>query len=158
MKTLIAYFSKFGNTRKVAEAIVETMRQAGEVRTVGIDRLAPSDFDGIDLVIVGSPTHAFSVPQEVRAVLDELPLAILGGKSVAAFDTTVKLWPLRHLRASPKLLGHLIRLGGTPIARPQTFFVQTKNPQKSGEIDLLLDGELDRARQWAGTILRQMQP
>jgi len=158
VKTLIVYFSKFGNTRKVAEAIAETMGQAGEARTVGIDRLAPSDFDAIDLVIVGSPTHAFSVPQEVRAVLNELPLAILGGKSVAAFDTTVRPWPLRYLRAAPKLLGHLTGLGGTPVARPQTFFVQTKNPQKSGEINLLLDGELDRARQWAGTILRQVRP
>ena len=79
MKTLVVYFSKFGNTRKLAEAIAERMRQAGETRVIGIDQLAASDFDGVDLVIMGSPTHAFSVPQEVRTVLDDLPLAILGG-------------------------------------------------------------------------------
>ena len=156
MKTLIVYFSKFGDTRKLAEAIAERMRQAGETRVIGIDQLAASDFDGVDLVIVGSPTHAFSVPEAVRTVLAELPLAILGGKSVAAFDTTVKLWPLRYLRASPKLLTHLTRLGGTSITRPHTFFVRTKNPQKSGEIDLLLGGETERAREWANAILRHV--
>lgn len=153
MRTLIVYFTKFGNTRKLAEAMAETMRRAGDARAVSIDQLAASDFEGVDLVVMGSPTHGFTVPEAVRTVLEALPLAILGGKSVAAFDTTVKLWPLRYLRASPKLLGHLTRLGGTPVAKPQTFFVQTKNPQKTGEIDLLLDGELERAREWAGKLL-----
>ncbi|HNS21397.1 MAG TPA: flavodoxin domain-containing protein [Sedimentisphaerales bacterium] len=152
MKTLIVYFSKFGNTRRLAEAMAETFQQAGEARVIGLDQLAASDFEGIDLVVMGSPTHAFTLPKAVRAVLESLPLAILSAKSVAAFDTTVTAWPLRYLRASPKLLAHLTSLGGTPVAKPRTFSVRTSNPQKSGEIDLLLDGELDRARQWAGTL------
>ncbi len=153
MKTLIVYLSKFGNTRKLAEAMAETVKPSGNVRVVAIDQLAASDFDGVDLVVMGSPTHAFTLPEAVRTVLESLPLAILGGKSVAAFDTTVKPWPLRCLRASPKLLNRLTYLGGKPIARPETFFVKTKNPQKSGQIDLLLEGELERARRWAGELL-----
>ncbi len=155
MKTLIVYFSQFGNTRRLAEAMAEALSRAGDAHAVGVEQLASSDFEGIDLVVMGSPTHAFSLPPAVRSVLETLPLAILGGKSVAAFDTTVKPWPLRHLRASPKLLGHLSRLGGNPVARPQTFFVQTKYPQKTGEINLLLDGELERAQEWAGSLAEQ---
>ena len=153
MRTLIVYFTKFGNTRKLAEAMAETMRRAGDARAVSIDQLAASDFEGVDLVVMGSPTHGFTVPEAVRSILEAQPKGILADKSVAAFDTTVRLWPLRHLRASPKLLGHLSRLGGKPVAKPQTFFVQTKNPQKTGEIDLLLDGELERARKWAAQFL-----
>ena len=41
MKTLIVYFSKFGNTRRIAEAVAEVMRQAGEARVVSIDGLPP---------------------------------------------------------------------------------------------------------------------
>lgn len=157
MRTLIVYFSKFGNTRRLAEAMADTMRRTGDARLIGIERLAASDFDGIDLVVMGSPTHGFTVPPEVRTVLEALPLAILGGKSVAAFDTTVKLWPLRYLRASPKLLRRLRHLGGNAVARPETFFVATKNPQKTGEIDLLLGGELERARKWAAGLLERVQ-
>jgi flavodoxin len=155
MRTLIAYFSKFGNTRRLAETMAETTKQAGDTRVISIDQLAASDFDGVDLVVMGSPTHAFTLPQAVRTVVESLPLAILGGKSVAAFDTTVKPWPLRRLRASPKLLDRLVRLGGAPVARPETFFVATKTPQKSGQIDLLLEGELDRARLWTARLLQQ---
>jgi flavodoxin len=157
MKTLIVYFSKFGNTRRVAEAIAETLKQAGEARVVSIDQLAASNFEGVDLVVMGSPTHAFSVPQTVRSSLAALPPGILTGKSVAAFDTTVRLWPLRLFRASSKTLRLLRRLGGQPIARPQTFFVQTHSTQKTGEIDLLLEGQMDRAKDWADQILRQLR-
>jgi flavodoxin len=154
MRTLIVYFSKFGNTRKVAETIAEVMRQAGDARAVSIDRLAASDLEAADLVVVGSPTHAFTVPPAVRAALNALPQGILAGKSVAAFDTTVRLWPLRLMRASPKLLRQLRHLGGEPAAPPQTFFVKTSGTKQPGEVNLLLDGEIERARQWADELLR----
>jgi flavodoxin len=155
MKTLIVYYSKFGNTQRIAETIAETMGQTGEVRVVSIDRLAASDLEGVDLVVVGSPTHAFTVPPVVRSALEALPRGILAGKSVAAFDTSVKPWPLRLMRASPKLLRQLAGLGGKPIAPPRTFFVRTSSTQRPGEVDLLLEGELDRAREWAAGLLDQ---
>jgi flavodoxin len=152
MNTLIVYFSKFGNTRRIAEAIAETMRQAGDVRVLSLGQLAASDPEGVDLVVMGSPTHAFSLPVEVRTTLDALPQGILAGKLVAAFDTTVRAWPLRRMRASPKLLDQLSRLGGKPVAEPQTFYVRARNPQKTGEIDLLHEGEIERAREWAAQV------
>jgi flavodoxin len=157
MRALIVYFSKFGNTRRLAEAMAEAMKLAGDARAIDIDKLAASDFEGVDLVVVGSPTHAFSVPQAVRTALDALPLSILSAKSVAAFDTTVRRWPFRSLRASPKLLARLTRLGGRPIAKPETFYVHMRNPEKTGDPNLLFDGELERARQWAARLLERSE-
>ncbi len=157
MKTLIVYFSRFGNTRRIAQAIAETMKQAGDARVISIDRLTAADFEGVDLVVLGSPTHGFTVPEAVRSALAALPAGILAGKSVAVFDTTVRPWPLRHFRAAPKLLRQLSQLGGRPIAHPQTFFVQTGSTQGTGERDLLLAGQLDRAQEWAGQILQQFK-
>ncbi len=158
MKTLVVYFSKFGNTRKLAQAIAEAMQQAGEVHLVNLEQLTTSDFEGVDLVVLGSPTHGFTVPEAVRSALAALPAGILAGKSVAAFDTTVRPWPLRHFRAAPKLLRQLSQLGGKPVARPQTFFVQTGSTQGTGERDLLFAGQIERAQEWAGEILRQLRP
>lgn len=157
MRTVIVYFSKFGNTKKLAEAMAETMKPVGQARAIDIDKLTPSDLESADLVVAGSPTHAFSIPQAVRTALDALPRSILSAKSVAAFDTTVQRWPFRSLRASPKLLARLTRLGGAPIAKPETFFVHMQNPEKTGNPNLLHDGELGRARQWAGRLLEQSQ-
>lgn len=155
MKTVIVYFSKFGNTKKLAEAMAETMNSAGQARAINIDKLSPSDLESANLVVVGSPTHAFSIPQAVRTALDALPPSILSARSVAAFDTTVQRWPFRRLRAAPKLLNRLTRLGGDPIAQPETFYVHMKNPEKTGDPNLLHGGELDRARQWAARLLQQ---
>ncbi len=157
MRTLVVYFSKFGNTKKVAQAIAEALRQAGEARVVSLEQLAASDFEGVDLIVMGSPTHGFTVPEAVRSALAGLPAGILAGKSVAAFDTTVRPWPLRLFRAAPKLLRQLGQLGGKPVGRPQTFFVRTGSTQGTGERDLLLAGQLERAREWAAEILKQVK-
>lgn len=157
MRTLIAYFSRFGNTKRVAQAIAETLKPAGDIRATSIDQLTASDFAGVDLVVMGSPTHAFSVPEAVRTVLVALPPGILAGKSVAAFDTTVKVWPLRRMRASPKVLRQLCRLGGKPVAQPETFFIRTSSTQQPGEVNLLLEGEIGRTQEWANQMLRQLQ-
>lgn len=153
MKTVIVYYSKFGNTRRVAEAMAETMREASEVHVVGIDELARVAWDGVDLVVVGSPTHAFTVPQEVGRALKAQRADLLAGKSVAAFDTTVRRWPFRHLRASPKLLRRLQELGGRPVAEPETFFVAMRGAPEAGGTDLLEEGQIDRARHWAAKLI-----
>ena len=157
MRMLIIYFSKFGNTRRIAQAMAEPLEPVGEVRVLTIDQLAASDFEGVDLAIVGSPTHGFNVPEVVRSALGALPPGILVGKCVAAFDTTLRPWPLRLFRASPKLLRQLAQLGGKPVAQPQTFFVQTHSTQGTGEHDLLLEGQIERARDWANEILKQLK-
>jgi len=157
MKILVVYFSKFGNTKKVAQAIAEAMKAAAGVKVISLEQLAASDFEGVDLVVLGSPTHGFTVPEAVRSALAKLPAGVLAGKSVAAFDTTVRPWPLRHFRAAPKLLRRLSQLGGKPVVPPQTFFVRTSGTQGTGERDLLLEGQIERARGWAGEILRQFK-
>jgi len=157
MKTLIVYFSKFGNTKRLAEAMAETMKSAGDVRVITMDQLGVPDLEGVELVVMGSPTHAFTVPESVRSALAALPLGILAGKSVAAFDTTVRPGPLRHFRAAPKLLRRLSQLGGKPVAQPQTFFVRTSGTQGTGARDLLLEGQIAQAQDWAGRILRQLK-
>jgi hypothetical protein len=133
------------------------MKQTEDAHVVGLDQLTTSDFEGVDLVVLGSPTHGFTVPEAVRSALAALPPGILAGKSVAAFDTTVRPWPLRLFRAAPKLLRQLRQLGGQPIAQPQTFFVRTSSTQGTGERDLLFEGQIDRAHEWAGEILQQFK-
>lgn len=157
MRVLIVYYSKFGNTRRVAQAVADTMKQTAEVRVISIDQLGASELEGADLVIMGTPTHGFTVPPAVRSAWAALPAGILTGKSAAAFDTTVRLWPLRLMRASPKLLRQLQQLGGKAIARPETFFVKTSSTQQSREVDLLLEGQIERAREWASQILQQLK-
>ncbi|MFQ6058035.1 MAG: flavodoxin family protein, partial [Anaerolineae bacterium] len=68
MNALVVYFSKFGNTQKVAEVIAETLKSAGSIRVLSLDELTASDMKGVDLVVMGSPTHRMNLPEAVRPV------------------------------------------------------------------------------------------
>jgi hypothetical protein len=168
MKALVVYFTKFGNTRQVAAAIAETLAGAGSARVVSIDELAADDLEGLDLLIAGSPTHYQNLPKTVRAALDTLPKRALRaprsrggarsrGVQVAAFDTSVEAWgPLMRMTAAHRLLPRLRKLGGRPVARPETFLVVRGEDPESGERrDVLVEGELERARTWAASILER---
>jgi flavodoxin len=146
MNSLIIYFSKFGNTRQVAEVIAKEFTTAGEARVVGLDACAPSYLEGIDLVVVGSPTHRMKLPEVVRTTLKSLPRGTLRGKRVAAFDTSYKMsWWLAFFTAARKLDRRLRRLGGKRVIKPETFYVTAREGP-------LYEGEIERAKEWAQTL------
>lgn len=157
MKALVVYFSKFGNTRRIAEAIAQTLSRAGEARAVSIDQFTASDLGDVDLVVMGSPTHYQNLPKAVRPAFEALPKNALAGKSVAAFDTSLKMWgPIMLMTAAHRLFSKMRKLGGKRAIRPESFLVKKSDLRPDGEIDLLCDGEIERAREWAATILSRV--
>jgi len=153
MNSLVVYYSLYGNTRRLAEIIAEDLQTAGAARAVSLDQLKPEDLKAVDLVVMGSPTHIQNVPKAVRVALAQLPRRCLDGKGVAAFDTSLKMWgPLMSMTAAHGLLRRLRKLGGKRIVRPETFLVKAVDVEPEGEFDLLSEGELERAREWAAAI------
>ena len=150
MNTLIICFSKFGNTRKIAAAIAETLESKGPVRVISTDQLAVSDLNDVDLVMMGSPTHRMNLPEAVRPMFDTLPRRILRDTPVAAFDTSYKMsWWLARFTAARKLDRKLRKLGGKRVIPPETFHVE-------GREGPLYEGEIGRAKTWAESILGQL--
>ncbi|UCD41649.1 MAG: flavodoxin family protein [Chloroflexota bacterium] len=150
MNALVVYFSKFGNTQKLAEVIAEGLTGIGDVRTVSSDELTVKDMKDADLLVMGSPTHNMNLPKSVKPVFENLPKRILGGTPVAAFDTSYKMsWLLNQFTASKRLVKKLRKLGGRPILPPEIFHVK----EREGP---LYEGELERAQAWAGSILMQL--
>jgi flavodoxin len=147
MNALVVYYSKFGNTRRVAEAIAETWQSAGSIRVMSAEQLTAPDIDNVDLLVVGTPTHVANLPKELRPILEALPERVLKGVRVGAFDTSYKMnWFVSLFTAAKPLNRKLRKLGGKPIVRPKTFFVI----EKQGP---LYEGEIDRAKTWAEEIL-----
>jgi flavodoxin len=150
VNTLVVYFSKFGNTQKIAEAIAKTFESAGGVRLLPSDRLEKTDLEKCDLVVMGSPTHKMNLPKEVRPVFERLPKKILRGKFVAAFDTSYQMSTfMARFTAAKRLDQKLRKLGGKRAVRPETFIV-------AGREGPLFDGEIERAAVWAHAILKQL--
>lgn len=58
MKAAVVYESMYGNTHSIAEAIAEGLGSAGAVDVVSVEEAARMDLSGLDLLVVGGPTHA----------------------------------------------------------------------------------------------------
>ncbi len=79
MKVLVTYFSKTGNTEKVAKAIYDAVATNRELLPLGkVDNISDCS-----VIFIGFPVHAHSVPAEVEAFLKKLP----AGQRVAFFST-----------------------------------------------------------------------
>ena len=150
MKSLVVYYSQFGNTKRVAETIGATLQSAASARTVSADALAVEDLVGIDLLVAGAPTHVGNLPKAVRPILEALPKGVLRGALVATFDTSYKMSGLAaKFTAAKPLLRKLRKLGGKRVVRPETFSVEAKEGP-------LCEGEIDRAKAWAVALLSKV--
>lgn len=149
MKIIVLFDSQFGNTKKIAEAIIFGCGK-NDVRLYSTTNMNMSKLSDIDLFIVGSPTYGGRAKQELQTVLDQIPELGLKGIRVAAFDTRFleqeQNFALRLLMktigyAAPKIALFLEQKGGKLITTPEGFIVQ-------GRQGPLRDGELVRAKAW----------
>lgn len=151
MKALVVFDSFFGNTEKIAASITKTFTAKGEGKMVRASELKGDEWKGADVLLVGSPTRAFSASPAIKAFLNGLSTKGLQGKKVAAFDTRLPVEKapgiLKFLAklfgyAAPQIEKALVKKGGTLAAPAEGFIVDdSEGPLK--------DGELERAAAWA---------
>ncbi|CAN5123815.1 flavodoxin family protein [soil metagenome] len=158
MRALVVFESLWGNTEQVARAIAGELESTMSVDVVDSDA-APATLEGYDLLVVGGPTHAFSMTRPatregavkqngapgapsrgIREWIAQLPTGALQLPAVT-FDTRVD---------SPRLPGsaakgarHELRsLGFDVRIKPKSFHVH-------GYGGPLVEGELHEATEWA---------
>jgi flavorubredoxin len=166
MTAMVVYESMYGCTKAIAEAIGAGLAASRDVRVAEVGALVAETggttvADDVDLLVVGGPTHAFSMSRAgtradalkkapdgsvisstgVREWLAEVTLP--AGTAVAAFDTKV-LKPNLPGAASKAIEKELKRKGGRPVLKPHSFRVD-------GYTDLI-DGETDAAREWGAQL------
>jgi flavodoxin I len=73
MKVLITYFSQTGNTKQIADTILQEALQANEVDLKKVEETDADTFSGYDTVFVGSPIHAGGLAAQVKELLEALP-------------------------------------------------------------------------------------
>jgi len=92
MKVLVLYYSKGGNTRKLAEAVLKGVQSVGDVEGVlkHTDEVTKQDFIEASGVIAGSPVYFGSMAGQLKSVLDQFVSTRrkMEGKVGAAFTTS----------------------------------------------------------------------
>ena len=166
LTALVVHESMFHNTATIAEAIARGLAaESAEVTCVDVADAPPLQNLDADLLILGAPTHAFSLSRPstrddaVRqgAPAEHARTGIREWLAAAAHPTNAGLAAMFDTRVAkvrkiPKAAGtrggHLLkRLGFTLVRRPEPFLVDdVKGP--------LVDGEVERAEQWGRQLAR----
>lgn len=142
MNALVVYASRYGNTRKVAEAIAGALESRATVTLLPVEEAPAVLPDGTDLLLVGGPTEGHRMTEAVRLFLERLAPHAVGGVPAAAFDT--RLHAARWLTGSAAAgIERELRRAGARLAAPAESFFVARDPV------LLLPGELERAETWA---------
>ena len=72
MQILVLYFSRSGNTKKLAEAIAEGVKLAGDVQVVlkTTDEVTKEDFLNSEGIVAGSPVYFGGMASQLKDVFD----------------------------------------------------------------------------------------
>ncbi|MFC1802530.1 flavodoxin family protein [Thermoproteota archaeon] len=89
VNVFVVYDTKHGNTKFVAEAIVEGLRQNEGIDTniSDIEDLDLNNIPKFDVVLIGSPNHMGGPVRGITKFIDSLEKLDLSAKQAAVFDT-----------------------------------------------------------------------
>ena len=147
MKGIVVYDTSYGNTRKIAETIAETLRESGiEVDLFDVKDVKKLSAKDYDFLVLGSPSPFGTMSLAIRGFLGKVKGEEWINKPFAAFDTEnpeniersrieKKEWSAAE-KISEKLrdkkMNQLL-----PVLKALVF--GQKGPLKEGEIDRTKD-------------------
>jgi hypothetical protein len=164
MKSVVVYESMFGNTQLLANAVASVLREGGTADVIEVGMVNASDLADVDLLVVGGPTHAWGLswaPTRRSATRIADQPVVSSGRSLrawlkqlrpgcgeaAAFDTRMNEPRFSAGSAACGIGRRLRRRGYHLVVAPASFRVATVTGP-------LADGELDRAKAWANSLLK----
>ena len=135
VRALVTYFSRTGNTRKIAEAIHGAL--AGNADILPMDKVG--DISPYGLVFIGFPVESHSVPYKVEEFLKGVP----AGKKIALFSTHGALPGMKLSREALEYASILVskaRLLGTFSCRGKVAMeareILSKSPEHEAWTDM----------------------
>jgi menaquinone-dependent protoporphyrinogen IX oxidase len=152
MKGIVVYDTSHGNTRAVAEAISETLRESGmEVGTFYVKDVKKLSAKDYDFLVLGSPTKFGTMSLTVKGFLGKVKGDEWANKPFAAFDTEnppnmeKKEWSAAE-KIATVLRGKKLSQS-LPVLR--VLVLDWKGP--------LLEGELERTKAYARELAGQLK-
>jgi len=150
-KVIVVYESKYGNTKLVAETIIEGVREVSGVEAI-LSEVKQVDLNQVieyDAILVGSPNHIGNATKSIRKFIGELGKLDLEGKLVAFFDTYLggdfeKAVKKMEKQISKQVLGFKLAVPGLSI-------------RVEGMRGPIAEGELPKCKEFGNKIATQIK-
>jgi len=91
-KVIVVYETGYGNTKQVAETIIEGINEIQRIETVLKEpkHMEPTEVLDYDVILIGSPNHFGGPTRGIKKFIDKLGKLPLKEKMFAVFDTYIK--------------------------------------------------------------------
>ena len=150
MKVFVVYDTKWGNTKLVAETIVEGMKEVkgieaaiSDVKGVNLENVAEAD-----AILIGSPNHWGGPVRGVKKLIDKLGKLDLKAKWAAVFDTYLGGDFEKAVKKMEKRIGEkVLRL---------KLIVPGLSIKVGGMKGPIVDGELPKCKEFGKKIANQL--
>ena len=138
MKGIVVYDTSYGNTKKIAEAIAETLKESGvEVDLFYVKDVKKLNGKDYDFLVLGSPTKFGTMSFAIRGFLGKVKSEEWMNKPFAAFDTeNPENVEKKQGSAGEKIAEKLIEKKMNQLVPALKALVfDMKGPLKEGEIE-----------------------
>jgi NAD(P)H dehydrogenase (quinone) len=150
VKVFVVYDTKWGNTKLVAETIVEGMKEVkgieaaiSDVKGVNLEKVAEAD-----AILIGSPNHWGGPVRGVKKLIDKLGKLDLKAKWAAVFDTYLGGDFEKAVKKMEKRIGEkVLRL---------KLIVPGLSIKVGGMKGPIVDGELPKCKEFGKKIANQL--
>jgi menaquinone-dependent protoporphyrinogen IX oxidase len=157
MKGIVVYDTSYGNTKKIAETVAETLKEAEiEVELSYVKDVKKLNGKDYDFIVIGSPTKFGTMSLAIRFFLGKIKSQEWMNKPFAAFDTENpenieqarlknKEWSAAEKIAEKLKEKNMNQL--TPVLKAQVL----------GQKGPLVEGEIDKTKDYARELATKLE-
>jgi menaquinone-dependent protoporphyrinogen IX oxidase len=153
MKGMVVYDTSYGNTKTIAETIVETLKESGieidlfDVK--GVKKVSAKDYD---FLVLGSPTRFGTMSFAIRGFLGKVNSEEWMNKPFIAFDTeNPENMEKKEWSAAEKIAAKL-------MDKKMNQLLPGLKAAVLGQKGPLKEGEIERTKDYAREIANRLKP
>ena len=152
MKSMVVYDTSYGNTKKIAETIAETLKEFGlEVDVFHVKEVKKLSAKDYGFLVVGSPTRFGTMSFAVRGFLGRVKSEEWVNKPFAAFDTeNPENMEKPQFSAAEKIAERL-------RDKKMNQLSPVLKAAVLGQKGPLQDGEIERTKEYARTLAAKLK-
>lgn len=144
MRVLVTYFSRTGNTKKIAEAIYDEIQTEKEIKT--LDEI--ESLEGYDFAFVGFPMEGYGPSEQIKEVLEKTTK----GRRIALFVTH------GAPEEAPNLQGWLANCRGAVAKADLVDMFDCQGRMSDAIVSYMAKSDNPEVRRWAEMYVPNDQP
>jgi menaquinone-dependent protoporphyrinogen IX oxidase len=157
MKGIVVYDTSYGNTRRVAETIAETLRESGiEIDLFDVKGAKKLNAKDYDFLVLGSPTRFGTMSFAIRSFLGKVKKEEWMNKPFAAFDTE-NPENIEKARAEKKEWSAAEKIAVKLEERNMHQLLPVLKAAVFGQKGPLKEGEIERTKEYARELAAELK-